>query len=990
MKTVAEKAPPAVVQPIAQDQRIALRTLFFLRMPDEFKYLSRVSVTCQRSLLPNDWVDRHTGKNIFSNFVVKEFSFDFRSHYNEHHQNTTYHRYVQVKCVDSNDICLCSYNEPPSPIGPQHIDHISCKTQGIWYPDCMQLHFAWYGGPKIYDQNGSKPYNPFFEFGESILKNEIVLSTFTPTAQEEKLQWAFRQPGENYVKSDRGNIAYSKQASENKPSSLSRNQFFHVCRLRSFPNVMIRHLVVAWKDRASPMDRKDIRSLIQLSLYQVGEMNLAAVRNTDRPELIFQWKYELFNEGFRNKFLYEVVEELCDDMFESPKSYKKLAVLGEAVKFISYWDVCSDKNKSSHKDSAIAKTIGLFSSSKRMVRERGRVITTRIVNAFISFADIIENQISKSNTQKIPTLRTKQAILLRHAYLVLSRRNPSTEEIKKLVELISVAKNLCVDVNSENFVELQSLVVRCHNAACLMLTKIVKGCLNDGSILTYALQAVVSKCPVSLQWKQIEETTETCCFEALEQTKGTLYHINVLTGTVLIDGLPPAMLPSSITNHLLYGAVFGHECNFEVVRESNWLRSRKPAHGKYYWFYEDKGDLYVKEEDEKTGCVLILMDNITSSSGWVTGIDLPPRLVSLYSHWFDIERNTLLLRGKSFTSHKPKFVVFLNRSKDNDDRCFSVPQTYKNSLHSTSLEVFEEEAFDELVLINDNSFLSQIVSTLAKFEDRNFIHVFINKKRELNIRMPRFDLSFCLDYENIISRDYTGFRLRQNQQLVDILHGFQDYLVLEKELCNNRREIFIVVPDRSIVIDNSQCTTSLEKDEDCGSIQRAFRFDVHHRFDYLIAEDIESRLFLASLHLATSRLLPDSRLQMTGEERAMQLLRQCRSTRPPSYGILTKLNMLTTKLGCSYPVILLLCREIIDESRRLDFLYQSEIDQVQAMYDDTADAYKSICRSERLSYRRRLAKGEELKLIGSLAFVSQKSKHSTDAFSPYVESPVGK
>jgi len=989
LHTAAEKAPPGVVQPIAQKQCIALRTLFFLRMPDEFKYLSRISVTCQRSLLPNDWIDRHTGKNIFSNFVVKEFRFDFRVHYNVHHHTKTYHRSVQVKSVDNNNISLCSYNEPPSfsEIGPQHIDHISCKTQGIWYPDCMQSYIAWYGEPKVYNENGSKPYNPFFEFGESVSKNEIVSSMFTPVAQEEKLQWAFRQPGKNFTKSNRGNISYSKQGSKDKPTSLSRNQLFHVGRLRSFPNVMIRSLIVAWKDRALPMDQKDIRTLIQLTLYQVGKMNLADVSNMSILDHVFEWKYEFFDKDFRDKFLYDVIEEMCDDMFESPKSYKELAVLGEAIKFISYWDCNSIEFKYSH---VITTTIGLF-RSKGVMQGRGSVLIAKVVYAFVCFADIIENLISKSNTREIPTLRTKQAILLRHAYLVLSRRNASTGEIKKLVELVSRAKNLCIDANSENFVELQSLVVRCHNAACLILTNIVAACLNDDSILTHALQAVISKCPSSLQWKQIEETGKSCCFEALEQTKNTLYHVNVLTGTVLIDGLPPTMLPSSITNHLLYGAVFGHECNFEVVRESNWFRTRKPAHGKYYWFDEDKGNLHVNEEDEKTGHVLMLMDNITSSSGWVSGIDLPPRLISLYSHWLDYERDILFLRGKSFTSRKPEFVIFLNGSKGgNVDRCFSVPETYKGSLHSISIEMFEEEAFDELVLIQENSTLSQIVSTLAKFEDKKYIHVFINTKRELNIRMPRFDLSFCLDNENVISRDYTGFRLRKSQQLVDILHGFQNYLVFEKQRSNNRREIFIVVPDRSVVIDSSHCMISLEKDEDCDSIQKAFRFDVHHRFDYLIAEDIESRLFLASLHLATSRLLPDSRLQMTGEERAIQLLRQCRSTRPPSHGILTKLDMLTTKLGCSYPVVLLLCREIIDESRRLDFLYQSEVNQAHALvYSDAADAYKSICRSERLSYRRRLAKGEELKLIGSLAFVSQK-KSFTNAFSYYVESSVGK
>ena len=691
-------------------------------------------MTCQQALLPDNWIDRHTGENIFSNFLVQTFSFDFRSHYNAYHHTKTYHRYAQVKCVDSNDICLCSYNEPPSPsqIGPKHIDHISCKTQGIWYPDCIKMQFAWYGGPKVYDQNGSMPYNPFFEFGESLSKNEIVSSVFTPVAQEKKLQWAFRQPGENFTQSNRGNVSYSKQGSKDKPPSLSRNQLFHVGRLRSFPNLMIRNLVVSWKDRALPMDQKDIQTLIQLTLYQVGKMNLVNVSSMPIPNHVFEWKYEFFDKDFRDKLLYEVIEEMCDDMFESPKSYKELAVLGEAIKFISNWDYNSSECKSSQNDSAIAKIIGYFCRGE--MKGRGSVLIAKIVNAFVSFVDIIENLISKSNPQEIPSLRTKQAILLRHAYLVLSRRDASTGEIKLLVELIARAKNLCIDANSKRFTELQSLVHMCHNTACLMLTNIVEACLNDDSILTHALQAVISKCPSSLQWKQVEGTGKSCCFEALEQRKDTLYHVNVLTGTVLIDGLTPAMLPSSITNHLLYGAVFGNECNFEVVWESNWLRSRKPVHGKYYWFYEDERHLHVKEEDEKTGHVLILMDNITSSSGWVSGIDLPPRLISLYSRWLDYERDILFLRGKSFTSHKPEFIVFLNRSKGgNVDRCFSVPQTYKESLYSISLDLFEEEAFDELVLINDNSFMSQIVSTLAKFEKRKYIHVFINTKRELNI-----------------------------------------------------------------------------------------------------------------------------------------------------------------------------------------------------------------------------------------------------------------
>ena len=49
---------------------------------------------------------------------------------------------------------------------------------------------------------------------------------------------------------------------------------------------------------------------------------------------------------------------------------------------------------------------------------------------------------------------------------------------------------------------------------------------------------------------------------------GHLYSINLLDGTVLLDGSPPSRLPKDILSHLLYKCVFG-SLNFKIAVSKN-------------------------------------------------------------------------------------------------------------------------------------------------------------------------------------------------------------------------------------------------------------------------------------------------------------------------------------------------------------------------------------------------------------------------------------
>eukprot|EP00957_Ditylum_brightwellii_P207691 15354096-Ditylum_brightwellii.AAC.1 len=98
----------------------------------------------------------------------------------------------------------------------------------------------------------------------------------------------------------------------------------------------------------------------------------------------------------------------------------------------------------------------------------------------------------------------------------------------------------------------------------------------DSSILTSAVQHVVQSCPSKLKWKPIEILPReiNACFEARGKD-GCIYCINVYSGIVLVDGMPPDRLPADILNHRLYIRTFGKR-NFEVVKKNGMLETVQP------------------------------------------------------------------------------------------------------------------------------------------------------------------------------------------------------------------------------------------------------------------------------------------------------------------------------------------------------------------------------------------------------------------------------
>ncbi|KAG2441624.1 hypothetical protein HXX76_003244 [Chlamydomonas incerta] len=396
---------------------------------------------------------------------------------------------------------------------------------------------------------------------------------------------------------------------------------------------------------------------------------------------------------------------------------------------------------------------------------------------------------------------------------------------------------------------------------------------------------------------------------------------------------------------------------------------------------QQQAQLVITEEDvENGGERLELLDTGPDSScrGW--GEELPVRLRELHSHWLNRQRGVLVLRPRSFQEHDCVFLakclpaggqghtLTLPVRTDTlcEYDCRRVP-LHLQSRHWRQLEpvvLSERQAAagaaaaqsaldDRLVLLRGSQILER---TLAKFEDPSFIHTFCSvSSGEVSFELPRCDLEFSMQqqvaqaqqdpgeqlqqqpapdgpglgrqpggghevsYCQLLSRNYTGYRLRRVQQLAErcragggggvgtatyTLPEFRQYLVLERvpqaagaHVGAQRAEVVVLMPAGAVASSMWGVTHASSEDGGSGggggaqplvSITMpvgAGRFtvhcyEVHGRFGHLRAPTRLARLQLAALYAATSTLLPEPGSRCTGAQMAMELLRQCWSMRP--------------------------------------------------------------------------------------------------------------
>jgi hypothetical protein len=146
---------------------------------------------------------------------------------------------------------------------------------------------------------------------------------------------------------------------------------------------------------------------------------------------------------------------------------------------------------------------------------------------------------------------------------------------------------------------------------------------------------------------------------------------------------------------------------------------------------------------------------------------------------------------------------------------------------------------------------------------------------------------------------------------------FNSYLVLE----NSAGETKVLVPIG--IITSPLDAVIVKTAEDVGAELQLYAYDVHPRLKTLRSPSIAARLYLACLYAATASMLPEPRQGMTGDEYAINLLRECWVNRPLTTEEADNLGQLLRYCSRA-PALKLLCRDLYNSSQMLSFAHSDE------------------------------------------------------------------
>jgi transposase-like protein len=613
----AEAPPPPVIQPLPAAVAAAGQWLFFLHMPRQLRVLSRATFLAQQLLLP-----RPLGAAALQLVAISKLACKtsiVRCY------NSMQHGTYTVRSTRSGSDGAVSLHSPDQlpeeqAIQLQHIDQYTDAKHGVWHPDGWQLQLGWKGSGAKADGAWQLPgdcINPFTE-----VPAELLEGTFTEQLPEKykQLQWALWQPGAmEQVDPKRSNQGIATRC--DKPGWLNDPAWLSFTSLRAYPLQQLQKLCGALREQQLPWGHPAVRALVQMTVYQLGQLvdsHPAAVggaRCTPRQLGRTDWE----QPGRELLTLVSELAALAEQLQEAPREHDAVLLLGELAAYLSDWsgDACQ-------------------------VARRFAAMTAVAADALQPEIDAVLDQEGVAAQLKGKQCKSRMLALLCYGAGPLGE-----EEVQQLLTLLVQIKHADLYMpDADLSAELSQLRVRCQAATARQLPRIQQlldqPAVRD-RVLTAAAASVTTRAPVQLHWHQLQSASGesrlmTGSYEATGIVQGTqhLYSINVLDGTVLLDGLPLGRLPSNILRHPLYQRSFGSS-NFEVQRTAaGVMQTVQPIDGKLYDFYLTScGQLLVEEVDWATGGRLQLLDpgQECCCAGW--GEQLPVRLRTMHSHWLD-------------------------------------------------------------------------------------------------------------------------------------------------------------------------------------------------------------------------------------------------------------------------------------------------------------------------------------------------------------------
>lgn len=319
-------------------------------------------------------------------------------------------------------------------------------------------------------------------------------------------------------------------------------------------------------------------------------------------------------------------------------------------------------------------------------------------------------------------------------------------------------------------------------------------------------------------------------------------HFNLLSGELLVDGLPLSRLPSSFEQHPSYVSLFGRS-TIEVMPTKvagMQFSAMKPFRGYEIYFGLHNRDLRVTciEDNERYD---FIPHRLFEGK-------MPTHFVTKFAHWLRHSTNTIVFRRISTPWEQPENPWVLSRTDDAWHLCNA----------------------NEDCLVNMSSPTGKSMhGMLGSLEAAPFIQVFLRHENgQLEVTLPRLNLGFFLveGSEELASHQFRGLHVSTSTPLGTLV-GLKSKLVLR----DSQNRVVVLIPNGDVTYHAQGNHISVEVQLGTSTKVRSYQID---RLLGRIVDDgtLESKLGLCYLHALTSFCLPDELTKKTGTEQALEIL----------------------------------------------------------------------------------------------------------------------
>ncbi|KAJ6635827.1 hypothetical protein Bhyg_14413, partial [Pseudolycoriella hygida] len=382
-----------------------------------------------------------------------------------------------------------------------------------------------------------------------------------------------------------------------------------------------------------------------------------------------------------------------------------------------------------------------------------------------------------------------------------------------------------------------------------------------------------------LQLKLNNNHPETIIVSATINDVEHFIQIGIVTGEFLVDNLPVSRLPKLITQNPLFERVFENYL-FDVHKDASGTFTTKHSYKQsYYKFHCNDGNDIIITEQKTNGDEYELIPEKHFNE------EVPYLLINNYSHWWCKSKKIIEFRPIRFSDPNISSSEGVQYELDLDSRKLVHRKTQKIMLDVTS------ESF------------TKIVDQLARLESRKYIHIFMEHPKVAKVDVVRMNIKFIVDASNeqdsydVISNEFNGMRISMEQNC-GTLYGLRKGLLLEsgpRERIEQKK--LVIMPHGNVTarISGVHETVDIDVETDLRS-PSFFIYQIDSVCQQLKASNrsYSAWFYLAYLHALTSHGMPEPFTNLTGTERAFQILQSAFawSTAPYDKEAITTLKLI--------------------------------------------------------------------------------------------------